>query len=106
MADVKELTSDNFESEVLKSKDLVMVDFWSTYCGPCRALAQVVGWTAAENGDVKVCKLNVDEAPDLAVKYGINAVPTIVFFKDGEEKSRLTGVQAKCRLNGEIAKLK
>lgn len=106
MADVKELTSDNFESEVLKSNDLVIVDFWSTYCGPCKHYAQIVHNVADENDDVKVCKLNVDDAQDLALKYGINAVPTTVFFKGGEEKERLTGVQAKCRLNGDIKKLK
>ena len=106
MSEVIELNADNFEEEVLKSDKPVMVDFYSTYCGPCRALAQVVGWVAAENEDAKVCKLNVDEAQDFATKYGINAVPTIVFFKDGEEKNRLTGVQAKCKLNNELQGLK
>ena len=106
MAEVKELTTDNFESEVLNSDKPVMVDFYSTYCGPCKHYSQIVEWVADENKDVKVCKLNIDEAPSLATKYSINAVPATIFFKDGEEKKRFIGMQAKCRLNGEIAELK
>ena len=106
MSEVIELNADNFEEEVLKSDKPVMVDFYSTYCGPCKHYAQIVHNVADENDDAKVCKLNVDDAQDLALKYGINAVPTTVFFKGGEEKERFTGVQAKCKLNNTLQGLK
>lgn len=106
MADVIELNADNFEEEVLKSDKPVMVDFYSTYCGPCKHYAQIVHNVADENDDVKVCKLNVDDSQNLALKYDVNAVPTTVFFKDGEEKERFTGVKAKCILNHTLQGLK
>lgn len=91
-----EINEVNFAEEV---KDgVVMVDFYTTRCGPCRALAPVL--ESLENA--KVLKVNVDENMDLAVTHGVSAVPTLVFFKNGEEKTRLVGLQSKETLQGEI----
>lgn len=91
-----EINEANFAEEV---KDgVVMVDFYTTRCGPCRALAPVL--ESLENA--KVLKVNVDENMDLAVTHGVSAVPTLVFFKNGEEKTRLVGLQSKETLQGEI----
>ena len=103
---VIELTADSFEDEVLKSDVPVMVDFYSTYCGPCKMFSKIVDQVAEEMEGVKICKLNIDDAQDIALRRGITAVPTVMFFKNGEEKERCTGMQAKCRLNGTLTKLK
>ena len=100
--EVKELNKDNFKSEALDAKGLVVVDFWSTNCGPCKMYSQIIDWVADENADTKICKLNVDDAPELAREYRIAAVPATLFFKDGEVKERLVGMQSKCKINGAI----
>ena len=103
---ITELNKDNFKTEVLDSKGLVVVDFWSTNCGPCKMYSQIIDWVANENESTKICKLNVDDAAELAKKYQIEAVPATLFFKDGEVKERLTGMQPKCRVNATIAEYK
>ena len=93
----------NFEEEVLKHKGPVMVDFWATWCGPCRMLGPVVEEFAGEYaGKVKVCKLNVDEAPDTSSKYRITSIPTIIFFKDGEVAGQTVGLQSKSALQEKL----
>lgn len=93
----------NFEEEVLKHKGPVMVDFWATWCGPCRMLGPVVEELAGEYaGKVKVCKLNVDEAPDTSSKYRITSIPTIIFFKDGEVAGQTVGLQSKSALQEKL----
>lgn len=84
MAEVK-VTADNFEAEVLKADKPVIVDFWAVWCGPCRMLAPVLEEIDEEYGDrVKICKVNVDEEPELANRFRVNAIPALFVFKDGK----------------------
>lgn len=96
MQGVSMLNDGNFESEVVASGIPVAVDFWAEWCGPCRMLAPVMEQVASEIGDqVKIGKLNVDEASQTAAKYGIMSIPTILVFKDGQVVDRLVGLQPK-----------
>ena len=90
------ITSENFEEEVLKSNIPVLVDFWASWCGPCKMMAPVVEKIAEEmQGKAKVCKVNVDEEADLAMQYGIMSIPTFLVFKDGKVVNSTIGVQDK-----------
>lgn len=82
----------DFETEVLKSDKTVLVDFWAVWCGPCRMLSPVVDQVAEENPNIKVCKVNVDEEQQLAVKYGVMSIPTLLVFKGGELVEKSIGV--------------
>lgn len=93
--EVLHITSENFEEEVLQSDKPVLVDFWASWCGPCRMLAPTVEEIAAERSDIKVGKINVDEEQELAVKYGVMSIPTLVVIRDGKEVSRSVGTQPK-----------
>lgn len=78
------LTDDNFENEVIKSDRPVLVDFWATWCGPCRMTAPHLSKLAAEyDGKIKVAKCDVDQCPDLAMTFGVSSIPTLLLFKDG-----------------------
>ena len=82
----------DFETEVLKSDKTVLVDFWAVWCGPCRMLSPVVDQVAEENPVIKVCKVNVDEEQQLAIKYGVMSIPTLLVFKGGELVNQSVGV--------------
>ena len=86
------ITKENFDSEVLKAEGTVLVDFWATWCGPCRMLSPIVDEVASERPDVKVGKINVDEQPELAQQFGIMSIPTLLVFKNGEKVQESVGV--------------
>lgn len=86
------VTEDNFRNEVLDADRPVLVDFWADWCMPCRMLSPVVDEVASEKADVKVCKINVDEQPELASKFGVMSIPTLVVFKNGQAVRRSVGV--------------
>ncbi len=93
------LTRDNFDKEVLASAEPVLVDFWASWCGPCRMFSPIVDEFAQENaGKVKVGKVNIDEEPELASRYGVMSIPTAILFQNGQATSTLVGVQPKEKL--------
>lgn len=93
MANIKILKSDEFESEVLNSDKVTVVDFFATWCNPCRALAPILETAKTELGDkVNVVKIDVDESEDIARKYGVMSIPTMVVIKNGKELDRMVGL--------------
>ena len=100
---VLKITSQNFEEEVLKSDKTVLIDFYADWCGPCRMMGSIVeeiANTAGEN--VKVGKVNVDDNQELAVKFGIMSIPTLIIFKNGKPVESLIGVRDKAEIMGKI----
>jgi thioredoxin 1 len=93
------LSDNNFTSEVLEAEELVLVDFWAPWCGPCKMIGPIIEELSSEyRGKVKVCKLDVDENNKTAGDYGIMSIPTIILFKGGEEINRLVGFVPKAKI--------
>ncbi len=92
------ITEKNFESEVLASDKPVLLDFWATWCGPCRMIAPTVEEIAEERSDIKVGKINVDDEGALAAKFGIVSIPTLVLMKDGKLAKQTVGLQPKANI--------
>ena len=101
---VKEISSENFNQEVLESDLPVLVDFWAEWCGPCKQLAPTVEDVANEMiGSIKVCKMDVDSNQDIAVQFGVRSIPTLLIFKNGEVASTQIGAISKQQLEEFIA---
>lgn len=95
--------NDNFDEEVLRADKPVLVDFFAEWCGPCKMLAPVIDELATEmEGEVLIGKVNVDEAPDVAGRYGVQSIPTLILFKKGEEVDRMVGFQSKEALKAKL----
>ncbi len=103
MGHAAEFSDTGFDADVLQSSQPVLVDFWATWCGPCRQIAPLIDELAQQyEGTVKIGKVNVDENPELSTKYGINAIPTLLLFKDGEVVERFQGVPQRTRLEAAL----
>ena len=99
---ILELTSETFEEEVLKSDKTVLIDFYADWCGPCKMMAPVVERIASENPDIKVCKVNIDNAESLAINYRVMSIPTFMVVKNGEVVNRIVGAVDKAELESAI----
>lgn len=102
-AQIIEVTDDSFETEVLKSSQPVLVDYWAEWCGPCKMIAPVLTEIAAEYaGKVKIAKLNIDDNPDTPPRFGIRGIPTLMLFKNGEVEATKVGALSKSQLTAFI----
>jgi thioredoxin 1 len=99
---INEVTDNNFAAEVLEASQAVLVDFWAPWCGPCRIIAPHLEELNNERDDLTVVKLNVDDNPETAAKYGIMSIPTLILFRNGEVAKQVVGALPKSRLQQEL----
>lgn len=92
------INKNNFRNEVLDSEKPVLLDFWASWCGPCRMVSPIVDEIAAERGDIKVGKVNVDEQPELAAQFGVMSIPTLVVMKGGKVANQMVGARPKSQI--------
>ena len=92
------ITKNNFQEEVIRSEKPVLLDFWASWCGPCRMVSPVVDEIASERGDIKVGKVNVDEQPELAAQFGVMSIPTLVVMKNGKLANKTVGAKPKAQI--------
>ena len=92
------INKNNFQNEVLNSEMPVLLDFWAPWCGPCRMVSPIVDEIAAERGDIKVGKVNVDEQPELAAQFGVMSIPTLVVMKGGKVVNQIVGARPKAQI--------
>ncbi|MBS6005819.1 MAG: thioredoxin [Clostridium baratii] len=100
----RHIGDNNFNTEVLENKGVVLVDFFATWCGPCKMIAPIIDELEAEVGDVKFVKVDVDESPEVATRYGIQSIPTLKVFKDGENVDTVVGFLPKEQIKALIEK--
>jgi thioredoxin len=101
---IAHLSDSTFDEEIGSSATPVLVDFWAEWCGPCKMIAPILEEIADENGDtIKIAKLNVDEAPEIARRFEVMSIPTMILFKDGQEAKRLIGAKPKQALLDDVA---
>ncbi|HPL63756.1 MAG: thioredoxin [Syntrophales bacterium] len=102
---LKQVTDENFETEIIKSDKPALVDFWAPWCGPCKAIGPIVEQLAMEfEGRVKITKMNVDDNHKTAAQFGVQSIPTLILFKDGKVVDKMIGLTSKDRLEGLIKK--
>ena len=92
------ITKDNFQAEVLEAKETVLVDFWASWCGPCKMIGPIIDQIADERSDIKVCKINVDEEQELAVQFKVMSIPTLLVFKEGKVVNQSLGAKPKAAI--------
>ena len=92
------INNNNFQDEVMHSEKLVLLDFWASWCGPCRMVSPIVDEIAAERSDIKVGKINVDEQPELAAQFGVMSIPTLVVMKSGRIVNQAVGARPKAQI--------
>ena len=92
------ITKDNFQTEVLEAKETVLVDFWASWCGPCKMIGPIIDQIADERTDIKVGKINVDEEQELAVQFKVMSIPTLLVFKDGKVVNQSLGAKPKAAI--------